>query len=64
MDIVQKIKKIAPSALDTFQVDTERRAALTDKSITGMLSNIFKNIDYSNLSPEMEFKYHEIRNQL
>lgn len=63
-DIIDKIRKVAPSAIDKFHADMKRRNSLTDDKIQAILANIFKNLDYDKLSPELQFRYHKIRERI
>ena len=65
MDIVDKIRKKAPSEIDIFHADMQRRDFLTDKNLTDILSNVFATIDPDTLkSTEIEYQYQNIAKNL
>ncbi len=63
-DIVTKIKDYAPTDIEKFQSDTERRAQYNNQNIEKMLSSIMKNIDGYALPEPMAHRYFDIRAQL
>ena len=64
MDIIDKIRKVAPSEIDKFAAAHDRRQKLSDDKIKDILSNIFKNIDVDKLDPAMAYRYHQIRGRM
>ena len=63
-DIVNRIRKYAPSQIDLAAADIERRRSLTDEKITQILRNVFMRIEPNNLEPELFHRYHDIRARL
>ena len=64
MDIIDKIRKHAPSDIDLAAIDIERRKALTDRDINKMLTKVFNGIDVERLSPELSWKYNRIKERI
>jgi hypothetical protein len=64
MDIIDKIRKHAPSDIDRAAIDIERRKALTDRDINKMLTKVFNGIDVERLSPELSWKYNKIKERI
>jgi hypothetical protein len=64
MDIIDKIRKHAPSDIDLAAIDIERRKALTDRDINKMLTKVFNGIDVERLSPELSWKYNKIKERI
>ncbi len=64
MDIIDKIRKHAPSDIDLAAIDIERRKALTDRDINKMLTKVFNGIDVESLSPELSWKYNKIKERI
>ena len=64
MDIIDKIRKAAPSDIDRLAVDIERRKNLTDLAIEKMLVKTFNGIDVSRLSPELSYRYNRIKERI
>ena len=61
MDIVDKIRKAAPSDIDRLAIDIERRKALTDRDIEKMLTRVFNGIDVERLSPALSWRYNRLK---
>ena len=64
MDIIDRIRKAAPTEIDTFYTDLERRNSLDDYKINSILTSVFSRIDTDSLTPELSFRYHRIKNKL
>ena len=64
MDIVAKISKKFPSAVDNFAADIKRRHSLTDKNIEVMLTKIFNGIPVERLSPEMSWRHNRLKQRI
>ena len=63
-DIIDKIRQFAPSAIDQFATDMDRRRSLDDFKIGRILRDIFSNINVECLDPEMTFRYQRIKARL
>lgn len=64
-DLIDRIRKKAPSEIDIFAQDHERRSGLTDTKIKDILQNIFKSIDPDKLdNTSLEYTYQTIKSKL
>ena len=63
-DIVDRIRQKAPTAIDTFAADIERRNGLTDDKVNRILHDIFTKIDPDRLNPALSYRYHDIKKRL
>ena len=63
-DIISKIAKRFPSDIDLFHAAIERRKALTNDGIEDVLKNVFAKIDPDVLSPELQYRYNQIKDRL
>ena len=63
-DIVDKIRDYAPTEIDKFAADMNRRQSLDDFKIGRILRDIFNGIDIERLDPEMTFRYQRIKSRL
>ena len=63
-DIVDKIRKYAPTEIDKFADDMDRRRSLDDLKIGRILRGVFNNIDVDRLNPELAFRYQRIKARL
>ena len=63
-DIVDRIRQKAPSEIDRFHADMERRAFLDDDKINQILQDIFSKIDVDRLTPSLSFRWHDIKNRI
>ena len=63
-DIVDKIRKYAPTEIDKFADDMDRRRSLDDLKIGRILRGVFNNIDVDRLNPELAFRFQRIKSCL
>jgi len=64
MDIVDKIRQKAPTAIDIFAADIERRNGLDDDKINQILHDIFSKNDPDLLKPALSYRWHDIKSRL
>ena len=64
MDIIDRIRAKAPTEIDRFHADMERRVELTDDSINQILANVFSKIDRDRLTPELSYRWNRINDCL
>ena len=63
-DIIDRIRKHAPSEIDNFAADIKRRKSLDNDKITQILQKVFVNIDRDRLSPELWHRWNDIRGRI
>ena len=63
MDI-DRIRQKAPSEIDTFAADIERRKSLTDDRVHQILQDVFTKIDVDRLTPALSFRWNSIKTRL
>ena len=63
-DIVDRIIQYAPSEIDRFHADMERRNSLDDDKINKILQDVFTKIDVDRLTPSLSFRWHDIKNRI
>ena len=64
MDIIDRIRKHAPSEIDRMAIDLDRRKNLTDTDIEAMLIKTFNGIDVERLSPELSWRYNRLKDRI
>jgi len=64
MDIIDRIRKAAPSEIDRAATNIERRKNLTDRDIDRMLIKVFNGIDIERLTPELSWRYKRIKERI
>ena len=60
-DIVDRIRQKAPSEIDKFHADMERRSSLDDDKMNQILQDIFSKIDLDRLTPALSYRWNEIK---
>ena len=60
-DIVDRIRQKAPSEIDKFHTDMERRNSLDDDKVNQILQDIFSKIDLDRLTPSLSYRWNEIK---
>ena len=63
-DIIDRIRKHAPSEIDRVAIDIERRTALDNDKINQILTKVFVNIDRDHLSPELWYRWNDIKGRI
>ena len=63
-DIIDRIRKHAPSDIDRAAINIERRNALTDRDIQKMLVKVFNGIDVERLNPSLSWRYNRIKERI
>ena len=63
-DIIDRIRKVAPSEIDKFHADIERRKILDDFEVDKILKDVFTKIDVDSLAPELSWRYNQIKNRI
>jgi hypothetical protein len=63
-DIIDRIRKHAPSTIDNFAADIERRKNLTDRDIEAMLTRVFKGVDVERLNPRLSWRYNRLKSRV
>ena len=63
-DIIDRLRKVAPTEIDNFAADHDRRKNLTDRDIEKMLVKVFNGISVERLSPELAWRYNRIKERI